>query len=126
MALGVCILEKHVTFSREDKGSDIESSIEPREMETLCTETKDPWLDLGEAWYARKLWEESNVKYCRSIYVIKDIKEGDVFSKASIRRIRPGYGLSPKYYSGFIGRKTVCDLVAGSALEWHHVQDEKR
>jgi N-acetylneuraminate synthase len=125
IALGACVIEKHVTLSREDKGPDSEFSLEPEELKRLCAEAKDAWYALGEAGYATKPGEEANVSFRRSIYVVKDIKEGEVFTKTNLRRIRPGYGMPPKYFDDFIGSKAACDLVAGSALELHHTKGNK-
>jgi N-acetylneuraminate synthase len=126
VALGACVIEKHVTLSRDDKGPDSEFSLEPHELKQLCTDTKDAWFAIGEAGYERKPAEESSVKFRRSIFVVKDIKKGDFFTKTNIRRIRPGYGLSPKYFSSLVGKKAAYDLMAGAPLEWHHIQNNKQ
>lgn len=122
VALGACVIEKHITLSREDKGPDSEFSLEPNELEKLCIETKEAWLALGSGGYERKPSEESNVKFRRSIYVVKNIKAGEIFTKENIRRIRPGYGLSPKFFSGIIGSRSLCDLETGTPLCWKHLE----
>ena len=121
IALGASVIEKHVTLSREDKGPDSEFSLEPDELEKLCFETKEAWLALGEAGYERKPAEESNIKFRRSIFVVQDIKAGELVTKENIRRIRPGNGLLPKHYKGLLGRRASCDLKRGTALEWKHI-----
>lgn len=122
VALGACVIEKHITLSREDKGPDSEFSLEPNELEKLCIETKEAWLALGSGGYERKPSEESNVKFRRSIYVVKNIKAGEIFTKENIRRIRPGYGLSPKFFSDIIGSRSLCDLETGTPLCWKHLE----
>ena len=121
IALGASVIEKHVTLNREDKGPDSEFSLEPHELKKLCFETKEAWLALGEAGYERKPAEESNVKFRRSIFVVEDIKAGELVTKKNIRRIRPGNGLLPKHYKEILGRRVSCDLKRGTALEWEHI-----
>jgi len=124
IALGASIIEKHVTLSREDKGPDSEFSLEPRELEKLCSKSKDVWLALGEAGFERKPSEESSVKFRRSIYVVKDIKAGEMFTEKNIRRIRPGFGLEPKHFKSVLGKSASCDIGAGVALGQQHINKE--
>ena len=121
VALGACLIEKHVTLSREDKGPDSEFSLEPSELHRLCLDTRSAWSALGKAGYERKPVEEASIKFRRSVYVVKDIKKGDVFSKDNIRSIRPGYGLAPKYIENILGKSAVCDLEHGTALQWKYI-----
>ena len=121
VALGASVIEKHVTLSRQDKGPDSEFSLEPQELKLLCEEAKDIWLALGKASYHLKPSEEENIKFRRSIYVVKDIKAGEVFTEENIRRIRPGYGLAPKYYEELMGKKSKVDIKQGTALCWKFV-----
>jgi pseudaminic acid synthase len=121
VALGACLIEKHVTLSRADKGPDSHFSLEPEELKLLCSSTREAWQALGTAGYERKPVEEENVKFRRSIYVVKDIKAGERFTKENIRRIRPGFGLAPKYYEELMGKVAKSDLEAGTAIGKEHV-----
>lgn len=121
VALGASVIEKHVTLNRQDKGPDSDFSLEPEELKRLCEESKDIWLALGKASYHLKRAEEENIKFRRSIYVVKDIKAGEVFTAENIRRIRPGYGLAPKYYEELMGKKPKVDIKQGTALCWKFV-----
>ena len=116
VALGACIIEKHFTLSRNDKGPDSEFSLEPKELERLCVESKDAWLALGNAGYDRKPAEEASLKFRRSIYAVKDIKVGEVLTRQNIRRIRPGFGLAPKYYEELLGKRTKRELAYGTPI----------
>lgn len=118
VALGARIIEKHVTISRGEKGPDSEFSLEPDELKRLCDDCNSAWLSLGEAGYKRKPVENESIKFRRSIYVVKDIEAGDKFTEENIRRIRPGYGLPPKYYNEVIGKKAKYSLKRGTALSW--------
>ena len=124
VALGACVIEKHVTLSRDDKGPDSEFSLEPDEVEKLCVETKEAWLALGSAGYEIKPAEDENKKFRRSIYVVKDIKDGEVFTEKNIRRIRPGFGLEPKHFKSVLGKSASCDIGAGVALGQQHINKE--
>jgi len=122
VALGACVIEKHVTLSRADKGPDSDFSLEPAELKRLCVESKDAWAALGMAGYERKPVEESSMKFRRSIYVVKSIRTGETFTADNIRRIRPGFGLAPKYIDEILGKSATCDIDYGTALRWEHVQ----
>ncbi len=121
VALGACVIEKHVTLSRKDKGPDSEFSLEPEQLKRLCEETRTAWKSLGKAGYERKLVEDDNIRFRRSIYIVKDVKAGEVLTLENTRRIRPGFGLSPKYFGNVIGRKIKVNLERGTALKWDHL-----
>lgn len=121
VALGACVIEKHVTLSRKDVGPDSEFSLEPNELKRLCDETKEGWLSLGKAGYERKQAELENAKFRRSIYVVKDIKAGELLTNENIRRIRPGFGLPPKHIDDVLGKTAKIDIERGTALSWTHL-----
>lgn len=123
VALGACLIEKHFTLSRQDKGPDSDFSIEPVELKRLCLNTLDAWAALGSVGFARQKAEDSSKRYRRSLYFVKDMKSGQVISESDIRRIRPGYGLAPKYFDDVIGRAVKADVQRGTALQWGHLDD---
>jgi pseudaminic acid synthase len=116
VALGACVIEKHFTLSRKDKGPDSEFSLEPQELKRLCIDTKIAWQSLGQAGYEKKEAEKSNVKYRRSVYAVKDIEKGDKLTRENIKRIRPGFGLEPKYYEEILGKVAKFDIVRGTPI----------
>ncbi len=118
VALGACLIEKHFTLSRTDKGPDSEFSLEPQELKQLCIDTKIAWQSLGQAGYEKKEAEKSNVKYRRSIYAVKDIKKGDKLTQENIKRIRPGLGLEPKHYDEIISKAAKCDIDRGTPISF--------
>ncbi len=122
VALGACLIEKHFTLSRTDKGPDSEFSLEPQELKQLCIDTKIAWQSLGRAGYERKEVEKSNVRFRRSIYAVKDIKKGDKITKENIKRIRPGFGLEPKYYEDILGKVAKFDMVRGTPISFDLIQ----
>ena len=121
--LGATVIEKHFILDRKDKGPDSSFSIMPEELEGLCKETNDAWLSLGQAGYERKKAEEGNVKFRRSVYFVKALEAGDLITADSIRRIRPGYGLPPKFEADIIGRKVKKSVTAGTATSWDLIEN---
>ena len=116
IALGAKVIEKHFTFDRSEGGPDAEFSMEPHELKDLSENISLAHKAIGVGSFEMKSAEESNIKFRRSIYVVNDIKKGDVFTKENIRRIRPGYGLEPKDYEKIIGLRAKRDLEEGNPL----------
>jgi len=116
IALGACVIEKHVTLSRQDSGVDSVFSLEPDELALLCKEAKKGWSALGVAGYEQKPVEKENIRFRRSIYVVEDIKKGEQFTLQNIRIIRPGFGLKPKYYPDILGQYALVGLPKGNPL----------
>ncbi|GAA0319196.1 pseudaminic acid synthase [Bacillus carboniphilus] len=116
VALGATIIEKHFTLSRADGGVDSAFSMEPEEMRTLVIETERAWQAMGKVTYGPTKSEKASLKFRRSIYVAKDIKAGERFTKDNIRIVRPGYGLEPKYYERVLTTTAKKDLSAGTPL----------
>lgn len=118
VALGARVIEKHFTLSRADGGVDAAFSIEPDEMKALVEESERAFLALGDVQFGIQKAEEKSLRYKRSIYVVKDIAEGDEFTKENIRVIRPGDGLQPKYFEKVLGKTSSRDLKRGTPLSW--------
>lgn len=116
VAMGAVIIEKHLTLSRKDDGSDSAFSLEPHEFEMLVSECRNAWLALGGESYEDKPCEAACKIHRRSLYVVRDIKVGERFTPENIRRIRPGLGLPPKYFKLIIGLKATRDLKRGDPL----------
>ncbi len=119
VALGACVIEKHVTLNRDGGGPDDSFSLIPEELALLCSNAKTAWEALGHVNYERMESEKGNAKFRRSLYVVKDMKQGDEFSAENIKSIRPGYGLEPKYYEQVIGKKASRDLARGTPLAFN-------
>ena len=124
VALGASVIEKHVTLSRADKGPDSEFSLEPDELKNLTSDTLLAWKALGEVDYGCKKVEQESIKHRRSIYVVEDIKKGQILSNKNIRRIRPGLGLAPKHYEEVLGATACVDISKGTALSWDIISVE--
>ena len=116
VALGACLIEKHFTLSRQDKGPDSQFSLEPDDLKKLCIETKEAWLSLGNSGFNRQKAEKNSKVFRRSLYFVKDLSEGHIIKADDIRRIRPGMGLSPKYIDEILGKKIVKNVFKGQAV----------
>jgi len=104
IALGASIIEKHFTLNRNGGGPDDSFSLEPAEMAALCHGARTAWEAMGKIDYGRKSSEQGNVKFRRSLYYDKDMVVGDQINMESIRSVRPGFGLPPKYLNDLIGK----------------------
>ena len=118
VALGATVIEKHFTLNRSDGGVDSAFSMEPAEMAQLVMETKNVWLALGQVSYGPTEAEKKSILYRRSLYVVKDINAGDVFTRNNVRAIRPGLGLPTKYLEVVLGKTLKHDVKRGTAVTW--------
>lgn len=118
VALGATVIEKHFTISRADGGVDSAFSMEPAEMSQLVLETERAWQSLGRVSYGATEAEKKSLQYRRSLYVVKDIKKGDVLTNENVRAIRPGLGLPTKYLVNVLGKTVRHEIKRGTALSW--------
>lgn len=117
-ALGACVIEKHFTLNRCDKGADSEFSLEPEDFKNLCISCKDAWHSLGQDNRKASPSEEQTRLFRRSIYFVNDLDVGTVIKHSDIRRIRPGLGLPPKYFDEIVGKKLKVAVKRGMATSW--------
>ena len=119
VALGATVIEKHFTLSRADGGVDSAFSLEPQEMELLVTETIRAWQSIGRVSYGPTEAEKKSLGFRRSLYISADMKKGDILTKDNVRCVRPGMGLTPKFFEQIIGRKITQDTLKGTPLNWN-------
>ncbi|WP_430459825.1 pseudaminic acid synthase [Thalassolituus sp. LLYu03] len=118
VALGASIIEKHFTLDRHGGGPDDSFSLEPADLKALCQDARILWHALGKVDYGCKNSEKPNLKFRRSVYVVKDIKKGEIFTSENLRTIRPGYGLPPADLEKVLGCCASEDIDRGTALSW--------
>jgi N-acetylneuraminate synthase len=123
IALGACVIEKHFTLSRKDRGPDSEFSIEPAELTELCAQARDAWLARGKEEFRRQPAEESNKIFRRSVYFMRNLPAGAIVGPGDIRRIRPALGLEPKHFDVLIGRRLKVAVERGTPTSWDHFDD---
>lgn len=117
ISLGACIIEKHLTLSRKDGAIDSFFSLEPKEFKLLVDECKNAFNSLGKVEVNPSSSEKKYIKFRRSIYVTKNIKKNEIFTKKNIKVIRPGLGLHPKHYDFVLGKRAKKSLKRGTALK---------
>ena len=122
VALGACVIEKHVTLDRNGGGPDDSFSLEPTELTQLCKDARTAWSSLGKVNYKHTEAEKGNIKFRRSLYVVSDIAEGELISKENVKSIRPGFGLPPKSWFEVVGKKAKINLQRGTALSWDMIE----
>ncbi|MFZ1306220.1 MAG: pseudaminic acid synthase [Ferruginibacter sp.] len=120
-ALGATVIEKHFCLSRAEGGVDSAFSLEPDELKSLVIETERAWQSLGTVQYGIQPTENKSLLFKRSIYVVKEIQQGEKFSYENIRVIRPGDGLHPRYFEQLIGTTARVNLEKGTPLSWDKI-----
>ncbi|MCD1636359.1 pseudaminic acid synthase [Martelella mediterranea] len=123
IALGACIIEKHMTLDRTGGGPDDSFSLEPAEFMTLCEGARTAWEAVGSVDYGRKSSEQGNVKFRRSLYFVKDMKAGDLVTEDCVRSVRPGYGLAPKFLELILGKKVLHDRKKNTPVNLNLIAD---
>ena len=118
VALGATVIEKHFTLSRADGGVDSTFSMEPEEMRQLVIESERAWQALGKISYGATEAEKKSLMFRRSLYISQDMNKGDVLTPENLRAMRPGLGISPKYYDILIGKAVNRDVKRGSPMNW--------
>jgi pseudaminic acid synthase len=117
-AFGAVVIEKHFTLSRDEGGVDAAFSSEPEELAAMVQETARAAVAFGNVRYGPTEADQRSLQFRRSLYVVKDLKEGDVLSPDNLRAIRPGLGLPPKYIDQLLGRRVMRDVERGTAASW--------
>jgi N-acetylneuraminate synthase len=118
VALGATVIEKHFTLNRADGGVDSLFSMEPVEMAQLVVETERAWQALGKVSYGATEAEKKSIQFRRSLYIVNNLKAGDVLTKENVRAIRPGLGLPTKYLEQVLGKQVKQDVKRGTGLSW--------
>jgi N-acetylneuraminate synthase len=111
-------IEKHVTLDRSDGGVDSAFSLEPPELAALVQETERAHQAMGQVFYGPTSLEANSLQFRRSLYVVADMKAGEILSERNVRAIRPGLGLPPGDITRILGRPVRRDVERGTALSW--------
>jgi pseudaminic acid synthase len=125
VALGACIIEKHITLSRLVKGPDVAFSLEPQEFKEMVDAVRVAERALGMARFGASAHEGKSIAFRRSLFVVREVKRGDVLTSESVRSIRPGHGLHPRHLPEVIGRRAAQDIENGTPLSWQLIDNEK-
>lgn len=118
-AKGACVIEKHMTLRRSDGGPDAAFSMEPEEFKEMVDNIRTVEKALGIVTYDLTKKQSNERQHSRSLFIVKDIKAGEVFTNDNIRSIRPGFGIETKYIKDIIGKKAKQDIKKGTPMSWN-------
>jgi pseudaminic acid synthase len=123
IALGACIIEKHFTLSRSVPGPDSAFSLEPSEFKAMVDAIRTVEKALGEVSYGGGQLQSNSKAFRRSLFVVEDVKAGEMLTAENVRSIRPGHGLPPKHLSKVLGRRATQDVERGTPLDWSLISE---
>jgi pseudaminic acid synthase len=123
VALGACLIEKHLTLSRAAGGPDAAFSLEPDEFAALVGAVRETEAALGEVRLGPTERERASRALRRSLFVVEDVSAGETLTDRHVRSIRPGHGLAPKYLDAVLGRRAACAIPRGTPLRWELLTD---
>lgn len=124
VSLGACVVEKHFCINRVINTPDSEFSMEPLEFERMVKEVHSVKEIIGKKTYILSEKEKASIVFRRSVFAVKDIKEGEPFTENNIRVIRPGYGLMPKHYKNLLGLKAGENIKHGTPIQFNSIERE--
>ena len=124
VALGACIIEKHITLSRSVAGPDSAFSLGPEEFKAMVDAVREAEKAMGEIRFGPSESEAASRAFRRSLFVVENLKRGEIFTGQNVRAIRPGYGLHTRYLDHVLGRAARRDIERGTPLSWDLVNSE--
>ncbi|MCM8787255.1 MAG: pseudaminic acid synthase [Candidatus Omnitrophica bacterium] len=122
VCLGAKLIEKHFCLSRKIKTPDSFFSLEPQELKSLVENIRNAEKSLGKIHYGLTKDEEKSKVFRRSLFVVKDIKKGEIFTESNVKSIRPANGLKPKYLNKILEKKAKTNIKKGIPLNIKFVE----
>jgi pseudaminic acid synthase len=123
VALGGSVIEKHFILDKSVGGPDAHFSLDEKEFAEMVRAVRNAEKMIGKAEYNLTEKKKKSREFSRSLYIVKDVKKGDVVTHENVRSIRPGFGMHPKFYKEIIDKKFNKDLPFGTALKWNDIDD---
>jgi len=120
-ALGAKIIEKHFILDRSVGGPDASFSMNEEEFTAMVKAVREAESAVGVVDYTLTEKQAAGKDYSRSLYVVEDIKAGEIITEKNVKSIRPGYGMHPKYYNEILGKKIAVNLEKGDSLKWDYI-----
>ena len=121
IAMGASVIEKHFCLSREISNPDASFSMTPGEFSAMVSDIRKVEKALGRITYGPSEQEQNNLKFRKSIFVVKDVNEGEPLTEENLKVIRPGFGLKPKYFQDVLGKNAARALKRGTPLKWEDI-----
>lgn len=126
VAAGASIIEKHFTTNRDNGSFDARFSLNAGDWKKMVDEIRKVEKILGEVHYGPANQAEAyNRRFRRSLFVARDMKKGELFTKENVRDIRPADGLETRYFDEILGKAASQDVEAGTPLSWPLIQGKK-
>lgn len=122
-AFGAKIIEKHFILDRSVGGPDASFSMNEVEFTSMTKSVREAESAIGVVNYNLTEKQRKGREFCRSLYIVEDIKLGDVLTKKNVRSIRPGFGMHPKHFNEILGKKIKRDMEKGEALKWEMITE---
>jgi pseudaminic acid synthase len=124
VSLGACIIEKHLTLSRSQPGPDSAFSLEPQEFKAMVDAVRVAEKALGEIHFGITEKDAASRKFRRSLFVVSNVKRGELFTAQNVRSIRPAHGLHTRHLPDVLGRRAAMDIDCGTPLRWDLVSPQ--
>jgi pseudaminic acid synthase len=122
VALGAKIIEKHFILDRNLGGPDAAFSVEPDEFKSMVKAVREVESALGNVNYDLTEKMKKSREFSRSLFVVEDVKAGDLFTERNVKSIRPGFGLHPKCFTKILGHRARKHIKRGTPLDWSLVE----
>ena len=117
---GAKIIEKHFILDRSVGGADASFSMNELEFTEMVKAVREAESSIGIVDYSLTEKQKKGKDFCRSLYIVKDVKAGDILTQENVRSIRPGFGMHPKFYNEVLGKKVLCSIEKGTPLDWKY------
>lgn len=118
---GAKIIEKHFILDRAIGGPDASFSMNEEEFSEMVKAVREAESAIGVVDYKLTEKQRKGKDFSRSLYVVENIKSGEIITENNVRSIRPGFGMHPKFLKDILGKKVVVDLEKGDALKQIHI-----
>jgi pseudaminic acid synthase len=122
VVLGATVIEKHFILNKSIGGADAHFSLDEKEFTEMVNAVRKAESMLGKVDYEMTDKKKKSRQFSRSLFIVEDVKKGELITKNNVRSIRPGFGLHPKYLEGILGKKINKDILKGEPLDFKHIE----
>lgn len=122
VTLGAKVIEKHFTLDKNIGGPDSSFSLEPNEFKQMVQSIRNVEKAIGKPNFELSEKILKSRIFARSLFVVENIEQGEIFTEKNVRSIRPNYGLAPKYLKNIIGKKAKTKIEKGTPLSWDLIE----
>ena len=120
-ALGATVIEKHFILDKSIGGADAHFSLDEKEFTEMVKAVRIAESMKGEIDYEMTEKKQKSKQFSRSLFIVKDVKEGEEITNENVRSIRPGFGLHPKFLNNILGKKFLSDYTKGTPMSNKYV-----